>query len=429
MKITFVCAVFPPEPEPAGVMARQLAERLSSDGHSVSMIVPVPNRPGGRIYEGYQGNSGRFETASCGYAITRCSHWLIGRERQVLSRVLENVTFGITSAWAALRRGRPDVLVIETWPLFAVQCCALLAQWWNVPFVYYIQDVYPEALEQSNYLRSRSLAARILRRWDARLCRQSAKIVVISPSMFNLVKESRNLAAEKLTVISNWQDATEFSAQSIGATWRAEQGISPSTFVAMFAGTLGHVSGAEVLVEVADLLRQHRSTLILCVGDGVRKQGMLEKARVLGLDNIRFLPFQPRERVVEVQQSADVMLLTMQVQSSDTSVPSKLVSYMAAGRPVICAANSTTTVARIVAESGAGVVLPPQDAYAIARAILDLTGRAADVEQMGRRARAYFEENMTFDRAHAHVSAMLREIAERKHKVVLRPASDREIIR
>jgi colanic acid biosynthesis glycosyl transferase WcaI len=408
LKICFICSVFPPEPEPSGVMALQLGQELARDGHRVTMIVPFPNRPKGRIYPGYRRTFRHLEESN-GLRIIRCPNWLIGLKRHVWNRLLENVTFGFFSTLNAVREPRPDVLVLETWPLFAVQASKWLARWWRIPFLYYVKDVYPEAAEKTGLIRNNGLVARFCRFWDRRFCISSAKVIVISESMRDLMAHSRGLSSDRFAVIPDWIDPDEFVPQPIDNTWRREQNIPKGAFVAMFGGSLGHVSGVEILVEVARLLRERRDILIVCIGEGVRKRQMIEHCRSLGLENIRFLPFQPRGRLAEVQGAANVTVLTMCPGYSDASVPSKLISYFAAGRPVVCAAPSGSAVSQIVSLSGAGVVVEPGDATALARAISDLFLCAAKTEQMGRAARAYFERHFTLDRAHRQFSAVLQE--------------------
>ena len=102
MKIIFICAVFPPEPAPAGIMAHQLATRLAREGHDVTMIVPFPNRPDGVLYPGFQRRLRARTVTREGYTLVRCANWLLGKQRKNLNRILENVTFGLSSAWAAM---------------------------------------------------------------------------------------------------------------------------------------------------------------------------------------------------------------------------------------------------------------------------------------------------------------------------------------
>ncbi len=374
--------------------------------------MPFPNRPEGAVYEGFHRQLRSRSVASEGFVLVRCANWLIGKHRRNIDRILENITFGISSAWAVWREGRPDVIIAETWPLFAAQFTTLLAKWWRVPHLYYVQDVYPEAAEDAGVLPSQGTVARICRAWDRHLCSQSAKVIVISETMQRLVLENRKLPAEKIAVVENWIDESEFTIGSRENTWRSSQRINENTFVAMFAGTLGRVSGIEVLVDVARILGSTEDILLMCIGEGACKQEMIDESTRLGLQNIRFLPFQPRECVPEVQASCDVALLTMRPNSSDASVPSKLISYLAASRPVICAANERSAVARTVLKARAGLVVPPGDAQAIAEAILRLKCEPETASQMRQDARAHFESYFTLNRAYRQFSDILRMAAQ-----------------
>lgn len=411
MKITFICAIFPPEPAPAGVMARQLATRLVQAGHTVTMIVPLPNRPGGVVYPGYRRRLISRTVTEEGYTVVRCANWLIGARRRPLDRILENITFGMSSMLAALREGRPDLMIVETWPLFAMSFSSLLASSWKVPYLYYVQDVYPEAAEESNLLEAGGWISRLMRRWDRLLCRRSTTVITISEAMRELLVENRNLPSECFTVLPNWVDESLFPEWEGQATWRAAQDIPEDAFVAVFAGTLGHVSGADVLIDVAELLKEEHGILLVAIGEGIRKQFMQDEAARRHLDNIRMLPFQPAERVPEVQASCNVALLTMQHNTSNTSVPSKLITYLAAARPVVCAARSDSAVARTVLDAKAGLVVPPGDARAIADAILKLRSDPSSATQMGRSGRRHFEEHFTLNRAYEAFSRILNSVS------------------
>ena len=393
-------------------MAHQMASRLARDGHDVTVICPFPNRPGGRLYPGFKRHLRRVEATGDGYKRVRCANWLLGKHRHPINRLLENITFGLSAAWAAWREGRPDLFLVETWPLFAVTFTAVLAHCWRVPFLYYVKDIYPEAAERTGLIRSDSLVARFCRLWDRYLCQSSAQVIVISDSMRKLLTHGRKLRETQFTVIPDWQDANDFPPQPIESAWRREHGIPADAFVAMYGGTLGKVSGAEVLLEVAKLLRDRHDILVICLGEGLLKQGMIDQCRSLGFDNIRFLPFQPRARLGEVQSSANVTLLTMRPGYPDASVPSKLISYFAAGRPVISAVPKRSAVGEIVLESGGGVVTNPGDARALALALRALAASPGDALRMGRAARAYFEKHFTLDRAHRQFTDLLKRAAD-----------------
>ena len=411
MKITFICAVFPPEPAPAGIMAEQLATRLAQDGHSTTMVVPFPNRPEGLLYPGFRRRLRARSLSTKGYTVVHCAHWLIGRRRRMVNRLLENITFGLSSTWAALKEGRPDLFIIETWAFFGVSLPAMLARLWGVPYIYYVQDLLPEAAEQSGLLNPKGRLVRMFRSWDRALCLRSARTLVISERMRQLLARNRKLPCDKISVISNWIDESIFPVWSGGNGWRHAQGISDDTFVVIYAGTLGYVSGAEVLVEVAEILRAEPRILLLCVGEGVRKDSMIGEAARLKLENIRFLPFQSANRVPEIQASCQIALLTMHPNHCDSSVPSKLISYLAASRPVICSVHRESTAAEVVLEAGAGLVVDPGEAQGIAQAILRLMGDPQLRNQMGNAARQHFERHFTLEQAHKSFDLLFASLA------------------
>lgn len=394
-------------------MASELARRLAAEGHHITLVVQFPTRPEGVVHKGYTRRLRKVQVID-GVRVIRCASWAIGRQRRHLSRVLENLTFGLTGALNLLLERNPDVIISENWPLIATQFTMLVAWIRRTPVIYYVKDVYPEAAEEVGVLRKGGFISGCLRRWDRLLCRRSTAIVAISESMRQVIC-GRGVPGEKVTVICDWIDAAAFALPSGGGNaWRHEKGIPDSTFIAMFAGTIGLVSGADILIDVALALRDQPDFLLLCVGEGLLKDSMAEKARQYGLSNIRFLPFEPRERVVGMHASADLMLLTMQKGYPDVSVPSKLITYLASGKPVVCAVPPEAAVAQVVLGDDCGVVVPPGDAPSIARAILDIIHTPGAAARLGGNARVSFEKRFTFERAYAQFRDLLARTRDEK---------------
>jgi colanic acid biosynthesis glycosyl transferase WcaI len=407
-------------------MAWQLARAFRDHGHDVSVIVPFPSRPKGVLYPGYRRTFRQVESID-EVRVVRCANWLVGRKRRPWDRVLANVTFGLTGALAAGLERRPDVLILETWPLAAAQICMWEARLRDTPVLYYVKDVYPEAAENSGLLTKDCLLARVLRAWDRHLCLVSDKVVVISGHMREMMLDTRALPPDRVAVIPDWIDEREFRPLPRENGWRREMGLQPEAFVVLFAGNIGIVSGADVLIEAAERLRRLDNVLFLCVGEGLLKDDMMRQAKLKGLSNVRFEPVQGRLRVPEMHAAADVCLLTMRKDSANFSVPSKLVTYMAAGRPVLCATPSGNEVARIVSEAKAGIVVPPGDADALAEGILHLYGNPQMRVTMGANARSYFERVLAFDQRYEQFMEIVTDIvARRRRRAAEEAASDRK---
>jgi len=187
--------------------------------------------------------------------------------------------------------------------------------------------------------------------------------------------------------------------------WRREQGIAAETFVAMFAGTIGYASGAQVLADTAAALADRQDILLLVVGEGVVKAELERLAAERGLRNMRFLPFQPADRLAEMQSAADVGLVTLLPQSGMSSVPSKVLGYMAAGKPVVASVPEDTDTAGLIRRAECGGVTPAPDGGAMARAIESLADDRERTEGLGRRARQCAVESFS----RAKVVAMYRD--------------------
>jgi colanic acid biosynthesis glycosyl transferase WcaI len=409
MRIAFIVAVFPPEPEPAAVMANELTRAWAAAGHQVTVISPTPNRPTGTVYPGFQRQL-RDRRLDGSRTVTRTWSWQMGPERRSVDRILENISFGLTSALELAAAGRPDVVIVESWPILAYLPALAVSALRGIPLVNYVQDVYPEAGISGGQIRSGSITAEVLRTLDRLVCSRATKNVVVSQGMLELLARARALPRDRFVVLENWLDLAAIRPTAT-STWRTEVDLAGKDFVALFAGTMGFASGVDVLVDAASILREHAELKLVCVGDGVLKKQMAAEIGRRGLSNLKLLPFQPRERIADVQSAADVAVLTTAPGVGSSSVPSKLITYLAAGRPVVCAVKEDSDTARIVGQERLGLVVPPGDARALAAALLELRRMdPADRAAMGRRARETAERRFSLESAVARFSKLFQEL-------------------
>jgi colanic acid biosynthesis glycosyl transferase WcaI len=393
MNILFVCPVFPPEIVPSSVMLGQLTRHLSLAGHKVTMITCFPSLPGGRIFKGYKRRFWKI-TETETLRLIRCFSFTIGSKRKRLWRALSHLSFGLIAALRLFLEKKPDLIVTDTVPVISTPFVVFLAKFLGIPVVNYIQDLFPEAVESAGMIHQQGIAARIALIMDALTCKAADANIVISESFRKALLSSRGVPDNKIFTLHNWIDGSEIRPTNRINQWRAQAGIPHDRFVAMFAGTLGIVSGAEVLVDVAHELKASKvhDVSIVCIGEGVLKETMIRRSQSLGLDNIWFLPFQPGAVLSDVQSTADVFLLTMDKSQANSSVPSKLVTYLAMGRPVVCATDKDSAVAETVARANCGYVVSPGDAKAIAAQIVYLKKNSHECSVFGTCGRSYFEE-------------------------------------
>ena len=170
--------------------------------------------------------------------------------------------------------------------------------------------------------------------------------------------------------------------------------LSDGDCVVLYAGTIGFVSGVEIILNAADKLRSQKDIKFLFVGDGPLVGKLRQRSEKLSLDNTIFAPFQDKNILNDVQATADISLVTMRQGKGNFSVPSKVLSYMAATRPVIASVDAETETARQISRADCGIVVPAGDSDAIADAILNLHKSDELRARLGINGRKYLEENL-----------------------------------
>ena len=154
-------------------------------------------------------------------------------------------------------------------------------------------------------------------------------------------------------------------------------------FVILYAGNIGLTSCLEDVLAASEFLKGDLEIRFVIVGEGVKKNSLQELARQKGLNNILFLPYQPREKFSEMLAAADLSLVTLNLRSSLTSLPSKIFNLMASARPILAIAPPDSELANLVEAADCGVVVPPGQANALATAILNLKQQRARTKEMG----------------------------------------------
>lgn len=389
MKILIICYVHPPEVAPAGVMVRELADDLAERGHDVTVLTGWPNHPYGKLFEGYRA-AWRQVTPDGRHRLMRVGH-AIQSKSSPLARLWVYFTFAVSSLCSGATLGRQDAVLCLSTPLLGVWTAWLLARMWGARFINVIFDLWPETLRNAGLIGD-SLAYRAIRRLDTLHCRLSDEISTLGQNLRQQIV-ARGIEPARVHVLPFWVDPDKIRPLSRLNDWRREQGIPDDTFVALFAGTIGYASGAQILARTAEALLDRPDILLLVVGEGVVKSELMGLAAQRKLPNLRFLPFQPAERLAEMQSTADVGLVTLLPGSGGSSVPSKVLGYMASGRPVIASCQDDADTAQLVRAGQFGLVTPCQDPQALAGAIRRLADDAPLRATYGQRARQWLLEH------------------------------------
>jgi glycosyltransferase involved in cell wall biosynthesis len=390
---------FDPEPTFKGlVFARALAVR----GYEVEVVTGFPNYPGGKMYPGYKILPIQRTTID-GVAVTRLPLYP-SHDAGAVGRILNYVSFFL-SAWLYLTfAARRADIVYAYHPPLTVGLAAVGAKFFRrTPTVLDIQDIWPDTLTATGMIGN----ARALRLVGA-LCRWVYKrvshIVVLSPGFRRLLIK-RGVPEAKITVIPNWADEVAIGS---AATTVAVPNL-PGKFRLLFAGNIGRAQKLDIVLDAAALLQDVRPDIaVILLGSGLEVPRLRSRTNAEGIYNVHFLPPVPMAKVGAYLAAADALLVHLRNDPLFAiTIPSKTQAYLAAGRPLIMGVAGDA--ADITKAAAAGLVVPPEDAQALASAIKKLAdmppeGRAA----MGKAGRRYYDTYLSLDHGVAAFDAVFR---------------------
>ena len=330
-------------------------------------------------------------------------------ERSELSRRAANYFSYLGSALSyALKAPPPDLVLCMTDPPIVGDIGVVVGRRFDVPVLVISQDVFPEIATELGRLRNPAVIG-VLRTLVGAYLRRADRIVAIGERMRQRL-EAKGAAPERLRVIPNWVDTQEITPQPRDNEWARRQGLV-SKFVVMHSGNVGHAQDLDTLVRSATFLRDLDDLRIVIAGFGARHAEMVALVRRLEVDaTVRFLPYQVRKRLPLSLASADVHVVGLAKGLAGYVVPSRLYGILSAARPVIAAADEESETARLVAEVGCGLVIPPGRPELLARTIRAAREGAYDLEGMGRRGREYVEREADRSVAMRRYRAVVAEL-------------------
>lgn len=360
-----------------------LAEHLVSRGHSVTVLAGFPSYPMWRVASEHQGQAWKREEIN-GVDVRRRWHY-VPPQQSLLQRGLFEGSFLVTGL-SGMTLPRPDAVLGVVPSLSGGLLARLLAQRFHVPYGVIFQDLMGQSAEQSGVRGGRRAASpvRVAEGWVAR----GAATVGIITEGFRPYVESLGVDPIRISCLRNWThiEAPTMDRRSV----RERLDLRQDAFVCLHAGNMGHKQGLENVVECARLAAGSDSRLLFVLaGDGSRRRQLEALTARYGLPNLRFLPIQPDELFPSLLAAADVLVVNQRAGVTDMSLPSKLTSYFAVGRPVVAAVEPTSEAAREVEESGGGLAVPADEPLVLLRALQMLAGNKVLSARLGRSAQAW----------------------------------------
>ncbi|MDX3762782.1 glycosyltransferase family 4 protein [Streptomyces sp. AK02-04a] len=387
-------------PERAGIgpYATQIAEHWAAGGAEVHVWAGMPHYPAWRTESSYRGVWRMVEECR-GTRVHRRRHFVPLRQTAP-RRVLYEASILAHGLAVPPRIPRPDAVFAQLPSLAGGILGARAARRWGLPFVPVVQDLMGAAAAQSG-IRGGARVAAAAGTVEAHVLGRATLVGVIHESFVDRVA-AMGVPRGRIRLVPNWSHVARPTRPR--AQTRARLGWREDQTVVLHSGNMGLKQGLEVLVETA---RQAPDVQVILMGEGNQRAAL--QALGAGLPNVRFLPPTEEAEFPEVLAAADVLVVTQRASVLDMSVPSKLTSYFAAGRPVVASVAGKGGTAQEVRRSRAGIVVPPEDAAAVLTAVRRLAGAPTTADELGARGPAYVDARLSREAGLARMTALLDE--------------------
>lgn len=390
LRLVVVCPHFAPDIAPTGAVMTRIVQELAALGHEIHVVTSLPWYRQHAIEPGWTGRIWRNEKTSWG-SITRVHPFPGKTKRNLLRRAIGFGLFSLFVGFRGLRvgRGRIDGVLAMSPPLTLGLTGRFIATLRRTRLVFNIQDVFPDAAIQTKAITNPMIIASA--RWLERVSYQASDaVVLLSDDLLHNVEKKVSLSHRSaLHVIPNFVDTIAITPQNRLTDYRRELGIGDGVIV-MYAGNVGFSQSIEMLIAAA---RAIPNIDVVINGDGAARKSLQEMAR--DCRNVHFVEYQPIERLGEVLASADIHVVPLRAGLASISVPSKVYSILAAGRPVLAAIDVDSEIPRIFASSGAGITVPPEDAAKFISGVRWLVDQPDLRVEMGKKGRQWVEQHVS----------------------------------
>ena len=388
MNLLILTQYYPPEIGAPQTRLAAMVRELRKLGHQIEVVTALPNYPQGRIFPAYRKTLYRREMRD-GVTVHRV--WLYGAVGHGIARMLSFVSFALSSLIGLFRAAKPDFLFVESPPLVLSIPAVAYGALRSVPVIMNVADLWPDTVAEMGYMKP-GLMLGLFQRLEWWSYRKAAYVNALTEAIRQSLLGLKGLPAAKVLYLPNGVDTEVFRPQAADTALQVSLGLARKKII-LYAGTMGLAHGLDNVLRAAKLLEQQTDIHFLFLGDGSERAPLEQMRRDMGLANVTFLDPVPLEQLPAYFSLPVCGLVSLRdVPFFDGARPSKIFPVLASGRPVIYVGRGEG--ARLLEEASAGVIVPPGEPQALARAVQELVRDSHLAVQLGRNGRKFVEENL-----------------------------------
>ncbi len=398
MKILYISQYFPPEMGAPAARVSELSRYWVQMGHQVTVLTGFPNHPTGKIHPDYQSKFKRLICKEWIDEVKVVRTWLLPfPNRKAYERILNYLSFCLSASLIGTFLGRPDVIIATTPQIFVG-----LLGWWvsrikKAPFILEVRDLWPDSITASGMGKEGSWSIKAIRGVVRFLYRSSQAIVVVTPAFKENLITKWNIPPEKISIVENGVETDFFVPNESREVDKEKLGLQ-ARFVVSYIGTLGLAHGLSTVLQAASRIQKIMPEInFLFVGEGADKDRLVSLAREQNLLNVIFIPQQPREKVSSIIRASDVCLVLLRKEEVfKTVIPTKMLEFMACGRPVVLGVDGQAR--ELLERARGGIFVEPEDVEGLTGAVIKLYQDAELRETLGKNGRSYVQAHLSRER-------------------------------
>lgn len=386
MHILFLTHYFPPEVNAPASRTYENAKQWIRAGHQVTIITCVPNHPNGIVYPGYQNRLRQWDEKD-GIRVLRVKTYL-SANKGFLKRIFNYVSYMFSAICLCFLVKDVNVVVSTSPQFFCGLAGYFVSRLKHIPWVLEIRDLWPESIIAVGAIKNRRII-NLLESIESFMYRKADRVVALTEA-FKCHIMKRGIPAERITIIKNGADLSQFKPLAKENAFRKQEGLT-GKFVASFVGTHGMAHGLGTVFKMAELLKDRQDITFLLVGDGAERENLVRMKDAMGLKNVMMLGQQEKARMPEIIAASDAcMVLLMKQDLFKTVIPSKIFEAMAMERPIILGVEGESQA--IIEEGDCGVCIEPENAQALADAVVRLHDDKVLAGRLGKNGKDFVEK-------------------------------------
>ena len=411
MKILYLSQYFPPEMGAPAARVSELSRHWAKAGHDVTVLTGFPHYPSGVVPQEYRAKLRHLIMREDLDGVRVERTWLATLpNRRTWERVLNYTSFTVSAALRGSFLDSPDVVIATSPQLLECLAGLWIATLRRVPFVFEVRDLWPESLTLDANSGLNLMVRTVLSKISYFLYRRSSHIVVVTPAFKKYLIEHYNVAPEKISIVMHGVEPDVFTPSGETDSVVEEFQLG-GRFVVSFIGVLGNAHGLRTVAYAAARLQETRpEVLLLLVGEGADKSSVEALAATMGLKNLLIIGQQPRSKIPALIRASSVCLVLLKKsQVFKTVIPTKLLEFMACGRPVILGVEGQAR--ELVEKADCGVCVPPEDSASLAGAIEQLYSDPELRERLGGNGRDYVVRHLSREQTARDYITVLQRVA------------------